>query len=70
MSRQIGRYLAYFGSVEPIAFAQLRRAAGAVEQEHGFTFRADDMDMRWRVVVGVDRDPQAVDAQDRGHCPM
>ena len=67
MSQQISRYLAYSGSVEPIAFAQFRRAVGAVEQEHGFTFRADDMDMRWRMVVRIDRDPQAVDAQDRGH---
>jgi hypothetical protein len=25
------------------------------------------MHMRRRVVIGVDRDPQAADAQDRGH---
>ena len=56
-------HLAYLASVKPIAFAQFR---WAVEQEHGFAFRADDMDMRRRVVVGVDRDPQAVDAQDCG----
>ena len=67
MSQQTRRHLAYLGSVEPIALAQFHRAARAVKQEHGFTFRADDMDMRRRVVVGIDRDPQAVDAQDRRH---
>lgn len=67
MSQQTGRHLAYLGSVEPIALAQLHRAARAVEQEHGFTFRADDMDVRRRVIVGIDRDPQTVDAQDCRH---
>ena len=67
MNQQIGGHLAYIGSVEPITFAQFSRAARAVEQEHGFTFRADDMHMRGRMVIGVDRDPQAVDAQNRRH---
>ena len=67
MSQQISRHLAYFGSVEPVALAQFWRTIRAVEQEHGFTFRADDMHMRRRVIVGVDRNPQAVDAQDRRH---
>ena len=57
MGQQIGAYLAYLGCVEPEAFTQIRRAARAVEQEHSFTFRANDMHMRRRVVVGVDRDP-------------
>ena len=67
MGQKIGAYLAYLGCVEPVAFTQVRRAAWAVEQEHSFTFRANDMHMGRRVVVGVDRDPQAADTQDRGH---
>ena len=67
MGQKIGGHLAYLGSVEPVAFAQIHRPGWAVEQEHSFTFRANDMHMRRRVVIGVDRDPQAADAQDRGH---
>ncbi len=52
MRQQIGSDLAYFGSVEAIAFVQFRRAARAVQQEHGFTFRADDMHLRRQMVVG------------------
>ena len=29
--------------------------------------RTDNMDMRWRVIVGINRDPNAVDAKDRRH---
>lgn len=59
--------VAYLVSAEPVAFAQFRRPLWAIEQDHGFAFRADDVHMRRRVIVGIDRDPQAVDAQDRWH---
>jgi hypothetical protein len=67
MGQEAGRHLAYLGSVEPVAFTQIRRPPRTIRQEHGFAFRADDMHMRGRVVVGLDRDPQAADAQDRRH---
>ncbi len=70
MGQQFRRHLAYRGAVEPIAFAQLYRAVWAVEQEHGFTSRADHMGMWRRMVVRVDRDPQDTEAQDRGHGVM
>jgi len=67
MAQKIGGHLPYFGSIEPVAFTQVRRTSWAVEQEHRFTFRADDMHMRRRMVIRVDRDPQAANAQDRKH---
>jgi hypothetical protein len=65
MGHDIVGDVAYLGSAEPIAFAQFRWPLWAIEQDHGFAFRADDADMRRRVVVGINRDPKAVDAQDR-----
>lgn len=67
MGQESSSHSAYLRSVEAEAFAQLRRARRAVEQEHGLTFRADDMHMRRPVIVGVDCDPQTADAQDRWH---
>lgn len=67
MSQKIGRYLAYLGSFEPVAFTQTRRPSRAIQKEHSFAFRANDMHMWGRVVVRIDRDPQAADAQDRRH---
>ncbi len=65
MGQQFRRHLAYRGAVEPIAFAQLYRTVWAVEQEHGFTFRTDHMGMCRRMVVRVERDPQAIQARRR-----
>jgi len=62
MGQEIGGHPANLGSIEPEVFAQLHRATWAIEQEHSFTFRANDMHMRRWVIVGVDRDPQAADA--------
>ena len=70
MGQQIRRHLAYRGAIEPIAFAQLYRTVWAVEQEHGFTSRADHMGMWRRMVVRGERDPQATKAQDRGHAAV
>ena len=67
MRQQTGRYLAYFGFVESVAFPQLRRAVGAVEHEHSFAFRTDDMHMRRQVITRVDRDPRTVEAQNCRH---
>ncbi len=56
MAKQIGAHLAYLGSVEAVAFAQVHWAAWAVEQEHGFAFCANDMHMGRRVVFSYDLD--------------
>ena len=37
------------------------------EIDHYHPSRPENVDMRGRMVVGVDHDPQAVDTQDRGH---
>ena len=37
------------------------------EVNHHHPSRSDDVDVRRRMVVGVDREPQAADAQDRWH---
>ena len=68
VGQKIGSHHPYLGSVEPIAFAQVRRTIRAIEQEHSFTSRADDMHMRRGMIIRIDRDPQAADAQDRWHC--
>jgi hypothetical protein len=62
MSQEIDGHAADLRSIEPEVFAQPRRATWAIEQEHSFTFRANDMHLRRRVIVGVDRDPQTTDA--------
>ena len=38
--------------------------------DHHDPSRTDDVDMRRRVVVGIDHDPQSLEAQDRRHLPL
>ena len=54
-------------ALEAEAFAQGGRAAGAVEDEDGFSVGALHVDMGGAVVAGVDDDAQGADAQDGGH---
>lgn len=42
----------------------------AAQIDHDDPSRTDDMDMGRRVVIGIDHDPQSLDAQNRRHRPI
>jgi hypothetical protein len=52
---------------EAEAFAQSRRAVGAVQDEDGFAITALHVDMGGAVVAGVDDDAEGTDAKDGWH---
>ncbi len=54
MGEEIGGDLANLGRAEAVASREFRRSLGAREQYHRFAFRADDVHVRRRVVVGID----------------
>ena len=58
--------VSHIRSLEPVALAQLGRPVRAMQDEHRLTV-ADHMNMGRTVVVRIDHDPKAADAQDCGH---
>ena len=52
---------------DPVAFPQLWRAVRAVQHEHGFAIRCNDVDMGGAVIVHVDSHAQAIEAKDSRH---
>jgi len=51
----------------PITFPQFWRAVRAVQHEHSFAIRRDDVDMGRAVIIDIDFHAQAIEAKDSRH---
>src|SRR5690242_7356605 len=67
MSCQAGGYAVRIVPRKSVNFAQLRWAVRAVQVEHGFAPRADDVNMCRMVIVRINCHPQPFEAQHRRH---
>lgn len=67
MRRQLGADAGEPVPVEAPALSQLGRAVRAAQDEHGLTVRPDHVDMGRAVIVRIDHDPEAIEAQDGRH---
>jgi hypothetical protein len=65
---QRGDDCAEITTFEAEAFSQSWRSIWTMQDEHGFSARADDMNMGGTMVGRVDYDPQAAYAQNSWHC--
>jgi hypothetical protein len=60
-------HFVHLGQSETEALAQLRWAAGAIQNENGFACRTDDMDVRGAMVVWPNDDAKTIHTFYDGH---
>jgi hypothetical protein len=51
----------------PMTFPQFWRAVRAVQHEHGFAIRRNDVNMGGAVIIHIDSHAQAIEAKDSRH---
>ena len=67
MRRELFLNAIQFTTIESKALAKRRRPTGTVQIKQCFLARADDMNMRWTMVIPVDDHEQSIDSENGRH---
>ena len=70
MLGQLGFDLRQLAWLETDRFAQSRRTARTVQVENGFAVAADDVNMRWLMIIRIDHYAISSEAVDGRHDPL